>query len=71
MMTTDTRAQWRWLADTYFTVVEQASTTTLRLEERMPEEQLRRAFGEIAALAGARRKALPGPADGPGGEDPT
>lgn len=33
------------------------------------EEQLRRAFGEIVALAGAPRKALPGPASGRDGED--
>jgi len=32
------------------------------------EEQLRRIFGEIVALAAARSKALPGPASDPGGE---
>lgn len=117
----------------HFTVVEQADTTTLRLEERMPgdagatvglsifaggftgfmalvplkvlvikavlllmmgplalsgallgwlggramwrrrsvgrEEQLQRVFGDIVALAGARREALPGPVSEQGGED--
>ncbi len=33
------------------------------------EEQLQRVFGDIVALAGARRKALPGPVSEQGGED--